>query len=211
MNEQQAVLNFFAQEENLPLALAVAEQIDELRKQMNIRFWQALQQRIDTLIHERSLPWQAASTEDRNAEGNLVGLHCTPLSNQTLRQNLYLHPMMEQQYIGGNWRIYFGLMWSAAPSPDQLALPEVISLKETLNQAGFKSNEIHLAWQWTKIHPRRKDFLLRYAQYPATLLDEAQSLMESLLYAQHDLIAAANSALQKSTCGKPISLTQLRS
>jgi len=24
-------------------------------------------------------------------------------------------PMIEQQYLGGAWRIYFGLMWSAAP------------------------------------------------------------------------------------------------
>ena len=168
MKEQQAVLDFFSQTENLPLGLAVAEQMDQLREQMNTQFWQALYQRLDRMVKERSLPWQMITTEDRNAVESLVGLYCALLPGQ----ELYLRPMMEQQYLGGNWRIYFGLMWSAAPSPGQLALPAVIKLKESLQQAGFKNNENHLGWLWTMMHPRRKDFLLRYAQQPEELLNE---------------------------------------
>jgi hypothetical protein len=207
MNEQQAVLDFFAQTENLPLGLAVAEQMDRLREQMNMRFWQALQQQLDTLINEHALPWQVTATEDRNAADSLVGLYCTLRPEQ----ELYLRPMMEQQNLGGNWRIYFGLIWSATPSPDQLALPAVITLKESLQQAGFKNNENHFAWQWTTLHPRRKDFLLRYAQQPEALLNDAQAYLQTLLLEQRDLIAAANAALQTAPRSMAISLTQLRS
>ena len=211
MKEQQAVLDFFAQTENLPLGLAVAEQMDELRERMNTRFWQALQQRLEGLIHENSLPWQVSTTEERNTPEHspvsLVGLHCTVRPEQTL----YLRPMMEQQSLGGNWRIYFGLMWSAPPTPEQIALPAVLALNQSLQQAGYKNNEHYLAWRWTKLHPRNQDFLLRYAQQPETLLNDAQTFLQTLLLEQRDAIAAANAALQNAPKSVAISLTRLRS
>lgn len=210
MKEQQAVLDFFAQPENLPLGLAVAEQMDTLRERMNTSFWQALQQRLETLINEHALPWQVATTEERNTAEHslisLVGLHC----NLRPEQALYLRPMMEQQNLGGCWRIYFGLMWSAIPSPDLLALPAVLALKESL-QRGYKNNENYLAWQWTKLHPRRQDFLLRYAHQPETLLNDAQVFLQTLLLEQRDSIAAANTALRNAPKSVAISLTRLRS
>lgn len=211
MKEQQAVLDFFSQAENLPLGLAVAEQMDRLREQMNTRFWRALQQRLDTMTNEHALPWQVTATEDRNAADSLVGLYFTLRSGQEQGQELYLRPMMEQQNLGGDLRIYYGLMWSAPPSPEQLALPAVRTLKESLLQAGFKNNESYLAWQWTKLHPRRKDFLLRYAQQPETLLNDAQAFLQTLLLEQRDSIAAANAALQVAPRSRAISLTRLHS
>ena len=210
MNEQQAVLDFFSKTENLPLGLAVAEQMDALREQMNTRFWLALQQRLDTMTNKHSLPWQVAATEDRNAADSLVGLYFTLRSGQEQGQELYLRPMMEQQYLGGNWRIYFGLMWSAAPSTDLLALPAVIALKESLAQDGFKNNESHLGWQWTMLHPRRMDFLLRYSQQPEALLNDAQAFLQTLLLEHRDAITAANVALQAAPRGLAVSLNQLR-
>ena len=47
MNEEQAVLDFFAQTENLPLGLSVAEQMDRLREQMNNRLWLELLPRLN--------------------------------------------------------------------------------------------------------------------------------------------------------------------
>jgi hypothetical protein len=206
MKEQQAVLDFFSQAENLPLGLAVAEQMDTLREQMNTQFWHAFHARLDGLINEHMLPWQVTATEDRNATGSLVGLYCSLRPEQ----DFYLRPMMEQQFLGGNWRIYFGLMWSAAPSPEQLALPAVISLKKTLQQAGFKNNESHLAWQWTTMHPRRKDFLLRYAHQPEILLAEVEAVFKALLVDNREVIERANETLKSSPRGLASSLNQMR-
>jgi hypothetical protein len=207
MNEEQAVLEFFAQAENLPLGLFVAEQMDKLREQMNNRLWQDLLLRLDALIKEHKLAWQVEPTEDKNAPDSLVGLHCTTLTKQAL----YLRPMMEQQYLGGVWRIYLGLMWSSAPSPDQLGLAAVINLKESLQSARFKNNESFLAWQWTAFHPRRKDFLLRYANRPEQLLDEIEAILKTLLIEHSDSIALANSALRSVSLSVAISLNRLRS
>jgi hypothetical protein len=207
MNEEQAVLDFFARQENLPLGLSVAEQMDRIREQMNSRYWRESLQRLNALIAEHSLPWQAAITEDKNAPDSLVGLHCTLHETQPL----YLRPMMEQQYLGGVWRIYFGLMWSAAPSPGQLALPAVAALKQTLQDVGFKSNENFLAWQWTALHPRRKDFLLRFSQHPAALLNDAMASLQKLLIEHRTSIEQANAALQTAPRSMTISLDQLRS
>ena len=206
MNEEQSVLNFFAQQENLPLGLSVAEQMDQIREQMNNRYWRELLQRFNTLATAHTLPWLAALTEDKNAPDSLVGLHCTLHTAQPL----YLRPMIEQQYLGGVWRIYFGLMWSAAPAPEQLALPAVYALQQSLQHAGFKHNENFLGWQWTSLHPRRKDFLLRFSQRPETLLDESMTNIQKLLLEHRQLIEQANAALQTAPRSMTISLDQLR-
>ena len=207
MNEEQAVLDFFAREENLPLGLSVAEQMDQIRDQMNSRYWRELLECLNTLIAGHSLPWQAALTEDRNTPDSLVGLHCTLRAEQPL----YLRPMMEQQYQGGVWRIYFGLMWSTPATPEQLALPAVGALKQALQDDGFKHNENFLAWQWTALHPRRKDFLLRFSQQPAAVLNDAMVSLQKLLLEHRLLIEQANAALQTAPRSMAISLDQLRS
>lgn len=207
MNEEQAVLAFFAKPENLPLALIVAEQIDKQREQLNNSLWLALQQRIATLCDTHQLPWQIEITEDKNAPDCLVGLH----GNLHTAQPLYLRPMIEQQNLGGNLRIYLGLMWSETPTPEQLALPEVAQLKEALQKVHFKNNESFLGWQWTTFHPRRKDFLLRYASKPDTVLDEIVATMQPLLLGLNGETTHANAALKHAPRSMNISLDQLRS
>jgi hypothetical protein len=206
MNEEQTVLDFFSQAENLPLGLAVAEQMDALREQMNNRMWLELQSRLDALIKENELAWQLEATEDRNAPDCLVGLYC----NTSTGQPLYLRPMMEQQYLGSEWRIYFGLMWSASPTREQLGIAAVNSLKSSLQDAGFKNNESFLAWQWTEFHPRRKDFLLRYAQQPEKLLDDIEIVFRTLLIDHRETIKSANSAIKSAPRGLTSSLDRLR-
>lgn len=207
MNEEQAVLDFFAQEENLPLGLAVADQMSTLREQMNNRLWRELHQRLVASLSSHGLDWQVELTEDKNAAECLVGLHC----NANREQDIYLRPMMEQQYLGGEWRIYFGLMWSAAPSPGHLGSAAVCSLNESLQHSGFKSNASFLGWQWTRFHPRRSDFLLRYAREPEKLLNEIETILKALLIDHNDSIALANSALRSVPRSTAISLDRLRS
>jgi len=207
MNEEQAVLDFFADKENLPLGLAVAEQMDKLRVQMNNRLWRESQQHIGALISEQGLAWQVDLTEERNAPESLVGLHC----KIDPEQGIYLRPMAEQQYLGGEWRIYFGLMWSSTPTPDHLGLSAVSSLKETLLHAGFSNNAGFLAWQWTAFHPRRRDFLLRHAREPEILLGEIAALFKILLVDHSAPILQANMALRAAPRSIAISLEHLHS
>jgi hypothetical protein len=181
--------------------------MDELRGQMNNRLWRDLHGRLKATMDLHGLAWQVELTDDRNAPDSLVGLHCITGSGQTL----YLRPMIEQQYLGGIWRIYFGLMWSASLSPDQLGLPAVTALKAALQTAGFKSNENFLAWQWTPFHPRRKDFLLRYSLQPEKLLGEMEAILKSLLIDHGVSIEQANEALKSAPRSEAVSLDQLRS
>lgn len=201
MNEEQDVLNFFAQTENLPLALSVAEQVDATRQQLNRAFWLALCERIAA----NAPAWQVATTEDRNAADCLVGLHLQPVHKQTL----YLRPMLEQQYLGDVLRIYFGLMWSAAPAPALTRLSPVSTLRDTLQASGFKNNENFLAWQWTPYYPRRRDFLLRFATAPDALLDEVSALLHSLLVTHAAAVHAANLALRDAPRSTKMSLERL--
>ncbi len=224
MNEEQAVLEFFAQTENLPLALSVADQVNVARQKLNNTFWQALRDRIAASApswhvattagrtDEATLQMWAASDEDRNVAECLVGVHLQPAQKQTL----YLRPMLEQQSLGDTLRIYYGLMWSAAPTPVLAQLNAIHTLRNTLQTAGFKTNENYLAWQWTPYHPRRKDFLLRFSTAKDALLDEAAGLLDDLLVKHEAALHAANTALRaapsnaaaKSSESDPIDLWQ---
>ena len=203
MNEEQAVLDFFAQTENLPLALSVADQVDATRQKLNHAFWLALRERIAA-----SAPgWTVVATEDRNAADCLVGLNLEPAQQQPL----YLRPMLEQQSLGNDLRIYHGLMWSATPAPELTRLDAVSTLRDTLQVAGFKNNENYLAWQWTPYRPRRRDFLLRFSTAADVLLDEVTALMRNLLVTHADALHAANAALRDAPRSATISLERLRS
>lgn len=205
-NEEQAVLDFFSQEENLPLALSVAELVDGTRQRMNTAFWRALHERIVALLEAHRLPWVAEITEDRNTPGCVVGLHLQPLSEQAL----FLRLMMEQQYMGETLRIYYGVMWNSAPAPDKARLEEIATLREVLQSEGFKNNESFLAWNWTPYHPRRKDFLQRYSAAADALLDEVSGLLRHLLLDHGEALNAANAALCEAPRSVAVSLDQLR-
>ena len=189
MNEEKAVLEFFAQAENLPLALSVAHQMDAMREQMNSRFWQDLKQRIDALHGRHALEWQTEIIEDHNAARLHLGLRCKLRKAQPNS----LFPMLEQQHMGGTWRIFFGLMWQNTPA--QLSLPAVARLKQALHEAGFKSNEHFIAWRWTDFYPRRSDFLMRYAREPEKLLGEVESAF--CMPDHFELINEANAELSR--------------
>jgi hypothetical protein len=188
MNEEKAVLDFFTQTENLPLGLAVAEHMDGIREQMNSRFWHAFQKKLDILFSQHAPEWKTKAIEDRNTANLLVGLQCVLREPQAS----CLLPMMEQQYIGGTWRIFSGLMWNGTPQP----LPAVNELKQSLADANFKSNEQFLAWQWTNFYPQKSDFLLRFARQPEQLLNEIASVFKSLSLDRRELISQANTALK---------------
>ncbi len=202
MNEEQAVLNFFAQEENLPLALSVAELVDATRQRMNNDFWLRLSEHLAPL----ATGWEVKLTEDRDAEDCLVGLYLQPHSEQSL----FLRPMMEQQMIGGMPRIYFGLMWSSAPTPDKARLAEVVALRDALQHEGFKNNESFLGWQWSPYHPRSKKFLLRLSASADKLLEEAADLLQLFLRQHGAALQAANSGLREPGHTTAVSLDSLR-
>lgn len=207
MNEENSVLDFFSQEENLPLALVTAEHLDDIRLQHNNRFWKALHEHLVTLLDQSGLPWRSEITEDRNSEGCLVGLHLEPLAEQ----RTFLRPFMEQQLMGARYRIYYGLMWNTLPEPAQKNLSAVESLQTRLGNAGFKQNESFLAWQWSPWYPRGKDFLMRFSTQQDELMQEAMQPWHALLEGCAEPLRLANLALNEVPRSATISLDQLRS
>jgi hypothetical protein len=205
-NEEQAVLEFFSQEENLPLALAVAERVDDIRSRMNNAFWLALRERFAALLASHQLPWAVDLTEDRNTPEYLVGLHLSPIAAAPL----FLRLMLEQQYSGDTLRIYYGVMWNTPPTPDQARLAAINALHGTLQAEGHRSNENFLAWNWTPYHPRRRDFLQRYSVAADALLDEACGLLRHLLLDHGAALNAANAALCQTPPAASVTLDQMR-
>ncbi len=207
MNEEQTVLEFFAREENLSLALIAAEHLDGIRLEHNNRFWNALNEQLGALLKQQTLPWHCEITEDRNNEDTLVGLHLEPHAEQ----RIFLRPFMEQQLMGASYRIYYGLMWNAAPEPAQKNLPAVESLRKRMSEAGFKDSDSFLAWQWSPWYPRRKDFLLRLANKQDELLKEAMQPWQGLLEEYGEELRLANIALNEAPRSAAISLEKLHS
>lgn len=207
MPQEQAVLDFFALTENLPLALSVAEQTDRIREQINTKFWHEFSAKVAEHMRINNLIWQVTVTEDRNISDSIVGLNCILPNNQPL----YLRPILEQQNLGKGLQIYFGLMWSNTATPEHLSLAAISKLRDQINHAGYKHNENFIAWQWTNFYPRSKSFLLRYTQEPEQLFEEILSTLSKLIINHRDSIDLANAALNMTPRSMKISLDQLRS
>jgi hypothetical protein len=207
-NEEQTVLDFFSQPENLALSLIAAEHMDGIRLRLNNEFWIALRKRVDALLAQHALNWDSELTEDRNTDECLVGLHLQP----RLEQRVFLRPFMEQQFMGDKYRIYHGLMWNTAPDAAQKALPAVAELQLALQSAGFKQSDSFLAWQWLPWHPRQRDFLSRFTSQRDSLMDESDSIWSRLLITYGEELRLANLALNEpSHRNVAVSLDQLRS
>jgi hypothetical protein len=207
MNEEQAVLDFFSQAENLELALTLADHIDGIRLKLNNQFWQVLQPRLNALLTDNNLPWHSEITEDRNNDKCLVGLHVQPLAEH----RVFLRPFMEQQLMGDGYRIYYGLMWNTAPEPAQKNLPAVEALRERLEKCGYKQSDSFLAWQWSQWHPRRSDFLKRLSTQQDELMQVALLPWHTLLVENIGMLNAANLALNNVPRSAAVSLDSLRS
>lgn len=205
MNEEQTVLEFFARDENLSLALIAAEHLDGIRIKHNNQFWNSLNDHLKAWITAQSLPWESELTEDRNTEDMLVGIHFEPLSEQ----RIFLRPFMEQQLMGNDYRIYYGLMWNATPEPAQLKLPAVELLRNQMKAIGFKESDSFLAWQWSPWYPRRKDFLMRLSTKPDELLQETLQPWTVLALEYAGQLRLANIALNEAPRSAAISLDQL--
>jgi len=206
MNEEQAALDFFSRDENLPLALIAAEHLDGIRRRLNNEFWLSLREQLDALLAANSLPWVSKLAEDRNTDDCLVGLYLEPLAGN----RVFLRPFMEQQFMGDGYRIFHGLMWSASPDAAQKSLPPVLALAETLSPGGFKEGDNFFAWQWLPWHPRRRDFLLQFTAHRGRLLEEATQPWRHLLVSCGARLQLANLALADSGTSATISLDQLR-
>ena len=191
MDEEQSVLDFFANPENLPLGLSVAEQMDKIREQMNNHFWLAFQDHIRNLIAADGSRWNTNLTEDRNSNKRLLGLSCYPAPEQ----HLFLRPMMEQQYIDGSWRVYTGIMWSDKPSRHHLGMESVNALRVFLNSSGYKSNDSFLGWQWTNHFPQRRDFLMQYKREPQAVLANLADSFNIFMQEKRELLEQANTEL----------------
>ena len=187
MDEEKAVLDFFSKPENLPLALSVAHQVNITCEKMNSSFWGDLKKRMDASIENPQ--WKTETIEDRDSAEILLGIRF----RLAMPQSNCLFPMLEQQQMGGKWRIFMGLMWQESPSQAELSIPQVIELKKTLEAKGYRGNRNFIAWRWTDLYPRQKDFLLDYAMRPERLFGEVSSIFNApdLL----DLISEANTAL----------------
>lgn len=206
MNDEQAVLEFFARKENLPLALIAAEHLDEIRRDINNQFWQVMQAQLDELLRSHGLPWASKLAEDRNTEDCLVGLYLEP--QQPAR--VFLRPFMEQQHIGDGYRIYYGLQWNATPDPAQNALPAVTALSSSLQEAGFKQGDNFFGWQWLPWHPRRRDFLMKFGMHPERFLPDMMAPWQQLVLAWGEELRFANQALADAASSSTVSLDQLR-
>lgn len=201
MNEELAVLEFFSDPDNLPLALSVAEKTDAIRQRLNNQFWQSIGARFEQLMPT----WQCALTEDRNSPDCYVGMYLQPET----AQKTFLRPVMEQQMTNGEIRIYIGLMWNAPPAADKTMLPEVRALTEQLQHDAYKNNESFLGWRWTPFYPRRKSFLLSQQQ-PEQLLAETSAPLSNLLSTHGAALDLANLSLRDSAESATVSLAQLR-
>jgi len=192
-SEELAVLEFLSKEKNAAIALSIGDFLDTLRSDLNNQFWLAAYNKLKLYLEENRLPWIVELTEDKNVDKSLVGLHLQP----TFDQSILLFPFMEQQFVGDSYRIFHGLMWNVEADPVAQSLEELDILRKELEPLGFSHSPRFHVWQWLPWHPRRKDFLIQFAQDRDNLLNEMIGVWKRLLVTYGPQLENANARLRE--------------
>ncbi len=187
-----AVLDFLSEKENLRVALEIAERIEEVKRKLDLDFWIALRDFLDSALTSSTglNGWVVELDKEilNNPVTNCAGISLAPKAQKD--QATYLYPRMEVE----SWHIFFGTKWKREIK-EQISLEEVVDLRKGLENSNFKQSAWWLGWKWTDYYLRNNDFLLRAASEKQGLAQEAGNILWSLFVEFLPGIEKANKAL----------------
>lgn len=164
MNYEEEVRKFLATEENLPLALEIANQVNKMRAHYHRQFWkrfcQMCHQRLDSTAYNHY--WELNDSVLSNLWGAWAGACFQPRKRSDQYRYLRIH--IQQSTKTQNYSLQYGLSWSfevtaKKPLP---ALESITNLEKKLLPP-FGSHRWWLAIQASEINLRGESTMLEMA------------------------------------------------
>jgi hypothetical protein len=193
---EQAVIDFLAQPENLPVALEIARRVEKTKDVLQIQFWHMFRDDIQRRLQEADLTenWKVLLTPDNALLNQYAYFHIRYELGEP--KPLYLDVTVEAGPPKWNCLLTFGLRWSQNQpvAPNQPALTELVQVM-TDSGLALNSNQWWLMYVYMEHRLRDDTFLVRFASDPARTVEEIGSVVWSLFQIVSKPLAVVNQEL----------------
>lgn len=162
MDYTDAVLEFLAREENLPIALEIADLVEQLKPWLHQEFWFAFRDRLQDLLvqSEWANSWVVQMTDRSGFLSNYAACFLVPSPDSRGRH--YLRVALQQSTPRESYRLCYGTLWNMRSST-RPNFERVTDLVQELQQQGFQSNDLWLGYRYLDHYLESRDFMLRMA------------------------------------------------
>lgn len=198
MTYEDKVLDYIAQPENLPVALEVAEAVQQLREMIHKRFWPlfAHQVQVRLLGSEYADRWKYVPFPEKRLKKEWEVSYFIPIRPKGTESPL-LRVMFGQGGRGGHYRLVTGVGWWAKKPPE----PNHPALKDLKKE--LVSRNLTNAWDWWpgwKVLPYALgggEFMVKFYHTPNELVDELAEEYWQLFLDLLSVIEPINQALME--------------
>lgn len=189
MNYQEAAVQFLATEENLPMALEIAELVRRMKKRANREFWQGLFDKLNQKLasSDKFDRWHI----EFNQKNNRVRFHPSYLVENQHYFKLGLQPSESSD----GYLFHYGFIRSHPSNIlKETGVEEISKLSKAIQSEGFRDDE---GW-WCGIKRyscTNTLFLLRMVNEKELFVDEMAQIMWNMLETHYSLLEDAHHAL----------------
>jgi hypothetical protein len=198
MTYQDKVLDYIAQPENLPVALEVADAVQQLREIIHRRFWPLFAQYVQLrlLNSEFAESWRYIPFPGTRLKKEYEGSYISPIQPKGTGSP-FLHVMFGQGGRDGHYHFVTGVTWGRKlPDPNH---PTLKDLKKEL-----VSRKLTGAWDWwpgwrnLPYALEGGDFMVKFYHTPNEVVEELAEEYWQLFLDLRPVIEPINKALEGS-------------
>lgn len=163
MNNPNTILNFLEQPENLPLALEVARQVQNLRPHMQRAFWDefllALQTQLSQSLNKDR--WEISKQGGFESPYTNIKIQAKPIPTSFSGSYLVVSLMQEPP---PDYRLRYGLLWARKdrPAPDSDTFRNLLTHSQIFGFSNLNQDPWWPAYQEMNICLRSDEFILAF-------------------------------------------------
>lgn len=200
MSYEDAAIQFLATEENLPMALEIADIVNRMKPRLHREFWQSLHDNLSQRLAQSDKygRWQVGFNFGTIDKYNQDWFSCSLWPLYIERDKHYFRLELQHGSSSSGYPLRYGFTRS---HPDNRTkedgLDEISKLSKAIQSDGFRESE----WFWyigikfLDYACTEKAFLLRMANEKELFIDEMAQMMWDLFETHYDLLEDAHRAL----------------
>ncbi len=197
MSYDEKILEFLAQPENLPVAMQVADYVQQLREKTHQDFWSMFSDEAIARLESSEYidDWKIISPPPDRWDKSWERIHLRP-RNLPSSDRPILSVTLEQGTPNFDFVLYYGARWEPEGIKDYASKSHDSLIQKLEEMQITQSNNIWTRWNYMGYKARGGQFIMRMTKDPDSLVDEILDKYWKLFQEVQELVWTVNQELQ---------------
>ena len=196
MSYEDKIFEYLATSENLPVAFAVAEYIEKLKKQTHEDFWPLFSNKLQEILngsnYREGWIYEPFPVNKLNSPWGRSRMHQTTM----VKKKPGLQFIFGQGTRSNDFRLFMGIRW-VPEEPGGHSSADYKRLHKSLGDLGLDIEEKHwVRWGYLPYAAQGQSLILRMQENPDTLCSELAATFWHLFLASHKMVQKINSSME---------------